>query len=99
MILTILGIFSCRHTCIYLACKVEEFNVSLLHFVQQIKGDRQHIMDVILTQELLLMRLLSFHLTVHHAFRPLEGLIIDLKVGFVEELWNLSGASAVHVGK
>ncbi|ELU05927.1 hypothetical protein CAPTEDRAFT_171887 [Capitella teleta] len=68
-----------QHTCVYLACKVEEFNVSLQQFVAQLKGDREAAMDVILSQELLLMRLLHFHLTVHNPFRPLEGLFIDLK--------------------
>ena len=67
-------------SCVYLACKVEEFNVSIGQFVANCKGDREKIADVIVSQELLLMEHLHFHLTVHNPFRPLEGLLIDLKV-------------------
>ena len=52
-----------------------------MQFIGNCKGDREHIADVIVSQELLLMEHLHFHLTVHNPFRPLEGLIIDLKVG------------------
>merc|ERR1719228_2692814 len=36
-------------------------------------------MDIILNNELLLMQQLNFHLTVHNPFRPVEGLLIDIK--------------------
>lgn len=64
----------------YLACKVEEFNVSILQFVSNIKGDREKAAEIILNNELLLMEQLNFYLTVHNPFRPVEGLIIDIKV-------------------
>lgn len=69
-----------RVTSAYLACKVEEFNVSIDQFIANIKGDKERAMDVVLNNEMLLMRELNFHLTVHNPFRPVEGLLIDVKV-------------------
>ncbi|CAH0552118.1 unnamed protein product [Brassicogethes aeneus] len=66
-------------TCIYLACKVEEFNVTIQQFVANIKGDREKATDIILNNELLLMEQLNFHLCIHNPFRPVEGLLIDIK--------------------
>lgn len=64
----------------YLACKVEEFNISIQQFVANIKGDREKASDIILNDELLLMQQLNFHLTVHNPYRPVTGLLIDIKV-------------------
>lgn len=72
--------FVFRVTCIYLACKVEEFNVSIQQFVSNIKGDREKATDIILNNELLLMEQLNFHLSIHNPYRPVEGLLIDIKV-------------------
>lgn len=68
-----------RVTCAYLACKTEEFNVSIGQFVGNIKGDRIKAMDIILSNELLLMQQLNYYLTVHNPFRPIEGFLIDIK--------------------
>lgn len=65
----------------YLASKVEEFNVSISQFVANVKGDREKATDIILNNELLLMQRLQYHLTVHNPYRPVEGLLIDIKVG------------------
>ncbi|XP_074661269.1 cyclin-H-like [Tubulanus polymorphus] len=65
--------------CVYLSCKVEEFNVSITQFVSNLKGDRNSFADLILGCELLLMQLLHYHLTIHSPSRPLEGFIIDAK--------------------
>ncbi|XP_015782721.1 cyclin-H isoform X2 [Tetranychus urticae] len=70
-------------TCVYLACKVEEFNVSMDQFVANVKGDRAKAADIILNNELLLMAQLKYHLTVHNPFRPIEGLLIDIKARFM----------------
>lgn len=70
-----------RATCVYLACKVEEFNVSIGQFVGNIKGDRNKAMDIILSNELLLMQHLNYYLTIHNPYRPVEGFLIDIKVG------------------
>jgi cyclin H len=67
-------------TSAYLACKVEEFNVSIEQFIANIKGDKERAMDIVLNNELMLMRELNFHLTIHNPYRPVEGLLIDVKV-------------------
>ena len=72
--------FFCSYTCVYLACKVEEFNVSIQQFVANCHGDKEKAADIILSHELLLMHELQYHLTIHNPFRPLEGLLIDIKV-------------------
>lgn len=72
--------FCCRVTCVYLACKVEEFNVSIMQFVSNIKGDRGKAAEIILNNELLLMQHLRYHLTIHNPFRPVEGFLLDIKV-------------------
>ena len=64
----------------YLACKVEEFNISIQQFVANIRGDREKASDIILNDELLLMQQLNFHLTIHNPYRPVTGLLIDIKV-------------------
>lgn len=66
-------------TAIYLACKVEEFNVSIGKFVENIPGNRERATRVILNNELLLLQELQFNLTIHNPWRPMEGLVIDLK--------------------
>lgn len=74
-----------RLTCSYLACKVDEFNVSSSQFVgnlvQESPAEQERVSEQILEYELLLVRQLNFHLVVHNPYRPLEGLLIDLKVG------------------
>ena len=70
----------CSYTCAYLACKVEEFNVSIGQFVGNLHTDRNRATDVLLAQELLLMQQLRYHLTVYNCYRPLEGQLIDIKV-------------------
>lgn len=67
-------------TCVYLACKVEEFNVSMAQFVANVKGDREKAADIILNNELLLMHHLRYHLNVYNPLRPIEGFLIDIKV-------------------
>ncbi|KRT83978.1 hypothetical protein AMK59_2428, partial [Oryctes borbonicus] len=50
-----------------------------MQFVANIKGDREKATDIILNNELLLMEQLNFHLTIHNPYRPVEGLLIDIK--------------------
>lgn len=63
--------------------QVEEFNVSISQFVANIKGDREKASDIILNNELLLMQQLNYNLTIHNPFRPVEGLMIDIKVYYL----------------
>ena len=69
-------------TAAYLACKVEEFNVSIEQFIANINGNKERATSVILNSELLLMQEIQFHLTVHLPYRPVEGLMVDIKTRF-----------------
>lgn len=66
-------------TCLYLACKVDEFNLSMKQFVANIKGDREKAAEIILNTELMLLKQLNFQLLIHNPFRPVEGLLMDIK--------------------
>ncbi|XP_029998949.1 cyclin-H [Sphaeramia orbicularis] len=70
-------------TCAYLSCKVDEFNVSSSQFVgnlvQESPAGQERVLEQILEYELLLIQQLNFHLVVHNPYRPMEGLLIDLK--------------------
>lgn len=78
------GFHLLRLTCAYLSCKVDEFNVSSTQFVgnlvQESPAGQERVLEQILEYELLLIQQLNFHLVVHNPYRPLEGLLIDLKV-------------------
>lgn len=73
-------------TCAYLSCKVDEFNVSSTQFVanlvQESPAGQERVAEQILEYELLLIQQLNFHLVVHNPYRPMEGLLIDLKTRF-----------------
>ena len=56
-------------TAVYLACKVEEFNVSMQQFIANVQGNQERATKIILNNELLLMQELQFHLTIHNPFR------------------------------
>lgn len=78
------------YSCVYLACKVEEFNIPIEVFVKNMssvknlspedtKDQAEKAGDTLLSEELLLLEVLHFHLTVHNPYRPVEGLLIDIK--------------------
>ncbi|KAL3063083.1 hypothetical protein OYC64_002798 [Pagothenia borchgrevinki] len=73
-------------TCAYLSCKVDEFNVSSTQFVgnllQETPAGQERVLEQILEFELLLIQQLKFHLVVHNPYRPMEGLLIDLKTRY-----------------
>ncbi|XP_041955848.1 cyclin-H [Alosa sapidissima] len=72
-------------TCAYLSCKVDEFNVSSTQFVgnlQETPAGQEKALEQILEYELLLIQQLNFHLVVHTPYRPMEGLLIDLKTRY-----------------
>lgn len=72
-----------RLTCAFLACKVDEFNVSSSQFVGNLRESplgQEKALEQILEYELLLIQQLNFHLIVHNPYRPFEGILIDLKV-------------------
>ena len=43
-------------------------------------GDKRKAAEIILNNELQLTQELQFHLIIHQPFRPVEGLLIDIKV-------------------
>ena len=51
-------------------------------FVGNLNGNREKAAAIILNNELLLMQQLNYQLTIHNPFRPLEGLMIDIKTRF-----------------
>lgn len=72
-------------TCTYLACKVDEFNVTCIQFVgnlQETPAGQEWAMEQILEYELLLIQQLNFHLVIHTPYRPMEGFLIDLKTRY-----------------
>lgn len=50
------------------------------NLVQESPAGQERVLEQILEYELLLIQQLNFHLVVHNPYRPLEGLLIDLKV-------------------
>ncbi|XP_069736112.1 cyclin-H isoform X1 [Phaenicophaeus curvirostris] len=72
-------------TCAFLACKVDEFNVSSAQFVGNLRESpfgQEKVLEQILEYELLLIQQLNFHLIVHNPYRPFEGFLIDLKTRY-----------------
>ncbi|CAL8329707.1 unnamed protein product [Arctogadus glacialis] len=73
-------------TCAYLSCKVDEFNVSSTQFVgnllQETPAGQERVLEQILEFELLLIQQLNFHLVIHTPYRPMEGLLIDIKTRY-----------------
>ncbi|XP_071826034.1 cyclin-H-like [Apostichopus japonicus] len=68
--------------CVYLACKIEEFNVSISQFCDNLPRGNEEASENILNSELLVLQELNFQLTIHNPFRPLEGFLIDLKTRY-----------------
>jgi hypothetical protein len=78
-------IISSSLICVYLTCKTEELRISIIDFFGNIKtnANMDQTADTLLSYELLLIEKLHFELVVHTAYRPFEGLVIDLKVKII----------------
>ncbi|KAA0203153.1 hypothetical protein HAZT_HAZT004374 [Hyalella azteca] len=92
------------HTCIYLACKIEEFYVTITDYVHNVPGsakDKERMASMILNSELQTTQELQFHLIVHQPYRPLEGLLIDLKARYegLQDAEALRGAVELFLEK
>ncbi|KAL3090729.1 hypothetical protein niasHT_022057 [Heterodera trifolii] len=73
--------------CYYLAAKVDEFNVSIDNFVDNLRnGTRQYNTETILTLEPDVMLKLNYNLTVHTPYRPFEGHLIEMKTKIGRQL-------------
>ena len=72
-------------TCVYLACKVDEFNLTsddfISNFISQgvTESKAQELVQQILKTELKLISLLQFSLIVYSPYRPLDGFLIAMK--------------------
>ncbi|KAF6356689.1 cyclin H [Rhinolophus ferrumequinum] len=80
-------------TCAFLACKVDEFNVSSPQFVGNLRESplgQEKALEQILEYELLLIQQLNFHLIVHNPYRPFEGFLIDIKIALTAILSSAS---------
>lgn len=67
-------------TCVFLATKIEEFNITMDQFVSNIRGDKSKAAEIVLNNEMLLLNRLNYELTISHPYRPVEGFLIDIKV-------------------
>ena len=72
-------------TCIYLACKVDEFNLKADDFCTNFRSQglspetAEATIEQIIKTELKVISLLDYSLVVHSPYRPMEGFIISLK--------------------
>ncbi|CAK9298824.1 unnamed protein product [Gordionus sp. m RMFG-2023] len=69
-------------TCLFLACKVDEYNLTLPQFLSNIKGDKKKLAEVIISHEMKIIERLKFQMIVHTPYRPLEGFFIDIKTRY-----------------
>lgn len=75
--------------CVYLTCKTEELRISITDFLANIKTSNvEQTADILLSYELLTIEKLHFQLVIHTAYRPFEGLIIDLKTHYLRDNVN-----------
>lgn len=66
--------------------------MSIGDFVTNIRtgNNLEQMADILLSYELLLIEKLNFQLVIHTAYRPFEGLIIDLKVKIICQIQEKS---------
>lgn len=77
--------------CYYLAAKVDEFNITIDNFVDNLSnGTRESNMETCLNLEPEIMLKLDYHLTVHAPFRPFEGHLIEMKTRMSAQLVSLN---------
>ncbi|KRX18688.1 tRNA dimethylallyltransferase, mitochondrial, partial [Trichinella nelsoni] len=70
---------------IYLACKLDDFYVTIETFTQKLKsGTQAENAEVILSLEMEVLTRIKCHLYVYHPFRPLEGHFISMKTLYPE---------------
>uniref|UniRef100_A0A914IDE1 Cyclin-H n=1 Tax=Globodera rostochiensis TaxID=31243 RepID=A0A914IDE1_GLORO len=73
--------------CYYLAAKVDEFNISIDNFIDNLRnGTRQYNTETIMTLEPDIMLKLDYNLTVHTPYRPFEGHLIEMKTKIARQL-------------
>ncbi len=70
---------TCRFTCIYLSCKVEEFHQDAATLATKLKLSNEYA-ETALSIEVDVMQGFDFHLKCYHPTKSLYGFVIDLKV-------------------
>jgi hypothetical protein len=68
-----------RRTALFLACKTEERYYEAAQFAAMLQQGPDVAEDIVRLEPVLLEGL-HFHMSVHHPFTPLRGLIIDVRV-------------------
>lgn len=63
------------HTTIFLACKAENYFISVDSFAKKAKSNR----EAILKYEFKLLESLKFSLLIHHPYKPLHGFFLDIQ--------------------
>ncbi|CCC68023.1 hypothetical protein NCAS_0A14650 [Naumovozyma castellii] len=63
------------HTTIFLACKAENYFISVDSFAKKAKPNR----EAILKYEFKLLESLKFSLLIHHPYKPLHGFFLDIQ--------------------
>ncbi|XP_030593025.1 cyclin-H isoform X3 [Archocentrus centrarchus] len=72
----------------YLSNSIMEYHPRIIitqfvgNLVQESPAGQERVLEQILEYELLLIQQLNFHLVVHNPYRPMEGLLIDLKTRY-----------------
>lgn len=67
-------------TCVYLACKIEEFFIRMGNFIQNVNGNRKKAASIILDKEMTVIQKLNKQLAVWNPYTPVEGILLQLKV-------------------
>lgn len=70
-----------RITCIFLACKVEEYYVSIQNFASNCSlMPKEACEKVVRDNELLVMLKLHYHLTIYKPYKAIDGFLLDIRV-------------------
>lgn len=85
-------------SCAYLAFKVDEYNLSIDQFLKVLPKDMQSLVgQIVIAFELTVMSALNCELAVHSPYRPLHGLLTDMKVRHSEEIELLKEKSEKYL--
>ena len=87
-------------SCAYLAFKVDEYNLSIDQFLKVLPKEMQPAVGrTVISFELTIMSLLDCELAVHSPYRPLHGLLTDMKVRHSEEIELLKEKSEKYLSQ
>ena len=87
-------------SCAYLAFKVEEYNLSIDQFLKVLPKEMQSVVgETVICFELTIMSSLDCELAVHSPYRPLHGLLTDMKVRHSEEIELLKEKSEKYLSQ